>query len=574
MTLAMILETGVRSTLLIAAAGLGLTLLRVRSSALKLAVWRLVLLGCLLMPLASVPWRLAPRVTVTPEQLANAPVPVRRAAERVQALTQPRPADTRPDLSGIFIRVYWLAGGLLFLRALTGLLRVRQLSLTSNAVPELGSNVLESPNVRVPVTCGLVEGRILLPAGWREWSSETLRAVLAHEGSHVNQRDFLTQILSRMNCAIQWANPLVWWLQSRIVALAEEVGDDAALASVAERPSYAALLLGFAGKGERLAYGVAMARNLPVERRIDRILEESRPLSRPLGAGSQAVLAVGILAAAFLIGACRVTTVSAQTKPGGAAPGVSGGITGGVPGGARGGVRGGVRSGSMYTWNNSDQSGWALIDPGQGSSMSGTGPMGRALMAARTSHGPVIWFAQSGTDYLIEDPATLDQVKEWLAPQQELGRRQGELGQRQGALGEQMGKLGEEMGRLGEQMGSVKVDMPKLSEQLRKLEAEAVRLEKSQATMDALGDLQSKIGELQSRIGEVQGLAGERQSKIGEMQSKLGEQQSKLGEQQSRLGEEQSRLGDQQARLGAEVEEKMHKLFDEAIKDGRAKPVK
>ena len=544
-----IVETCIRTTLLIAIAGLTLALLRVRSSSVMLAVWRLVLIGCLLMPLASLPWQFAAAPKVTLPASAS---PIISVVSRARA-TVLRSTTNATNWPQILRNSYGLVAGLLLLRAALGLLRVRALTKSAVSIPTLGNDIVESPSVRVPVTCG---AKILLPNDWREWTAETLGAVLAHERNHVSQHDFLTQTLSRVNCSLQWCNPLSWWLHSRLVALAEEVSDDAALNTISEPPSYAALLLGFAGRGERLTSGVAMARQAPVAGRIERILDEARVLSRPLGLPRQFALATAVFTATLIISACRMTTVSAQTK---------------TPKSESHNAQN--SNSNSYYWNDSDRAGWAIINP-NGSSTSGSGPMGRALMAGRKMSGPYVWFTINGEDYLIEDAATLSQIHELLRPQQEIGRRQGELGERQGALGEQMGKLGEQMGKLSERIGSVKVNMPKLKAEIVKLQAEIERLEKSQTTVSDLGELQGLIGELQARIGDAQGAAGDIQSKIGDQQTKLGEEQAKLGEQQSKLGDDQGRLGEQQAELAREAAAKIRRLFEQAVKDGRANPVR
>ena len=86
---------------------------------------------------------------------------------------------------------------------------------------------------------------ILLPSDWREWDEEKLDAVLAHEFSHVARRDALTQRISLLYRAIFWFNPLAWWLNRHLAALAEQASDEAALSGGADQNHYARTLLGF-----------------------------------------------------------------------------------------------------------------------------------------------------------------------------------------------------------------------------------------------------------------------------------------------------------------------------------------
>ena len=41
------------------------------------------------------------------------------------------------------------------------------------------------------------------------------RAVLAHEGAHVANRDFYVLLLASLNRAVFWFSPFAWWQLSR-----------------------------------------------------------------------------------------------------------------------------------------------------------------------------------------------------------------------------------------------------------------------------------------------------------------------------------------------------------------------
>ena len=551
MTLMMILEALLRTTVVAALAGLGLALFRVRSSTVKLAVWRLVLYASLLMPLASL--TLPRRVVVVPA----APAPVAMAIERAKmpfamAARVPFAIVSAPiDWQGAALRAYALVAAILLLRAALGLLRLRQIGASAVPLPDLGPEVFETSNLAAPVTYGVVRPRILLPNDWHTWTDETLDAVLAHERAHIAQRDFLTQLLSKFNRALYWANPISWWMDRQLAQLAEHSSDDAALSNVLERPAYAGMLLGFAERRTNPASaGVAMARRGGMTRRIERILDEARSLSQPLSLLSRPGLATIVLTSVVIISVYNISTVTAQSN-----------------------------SKPDTTWwlSGHDQQEWVLVTP-QGTSMSGgNGAMARAKSyLSKTTASDYLWFSRGGQEYLIEDPKTVAEIGEWFKPMEELGRLQAELGQRQGVLGEQMAKLGEEMAKLGDQMSKVQIDMP----DMKKLKAEIARLNKMQAelgpnvSVDALSELQSRLGELQGIVGEAQSLVGGKQSSIGELQGKLGDKQGLLGQQQGKLGEMQGRLGEQQGKIAEEAERKLHKLFDQSIQDGQAKPVR
>jgi beta-lactamase regulating signal transducer with metallopeptidase domain len=145
----------------------------------------------------------------------------------------------------------------------------------------------ESESISVPVTLRILHPVILFPADWREWDSAALKAVIAHELSHVIRRDALTQRLSLLHRAIFWFSPLSWWLHRCLADAAEEASDIAALASGADRTRYAETLLGFFAalqETPRRVYwhGVSMAKAGQAEKRLDRILAWKGDVGMPM----------------------------------------------------------------------------------------------------------------------------------------------------------------------------------------------------------------------------------------------------------------------------------------------------
>lgn len=160
---------------------------------------------------------------------------------------------------------------------------------------------------------------------------------------------------------------------------------------------------------------------------------------------------------------------------------------------------------------------------GNGSSMmSGSSEDLRRASSFRSGNGPLFYVRQDGVGYVIRDPAILHRVEAIMAPQQELGRRQGALGEQQGELGRRQGELGAQQGRLGAMMVDARV---------------------------------RELGEL------------------GRQQAALGEKQAALGEQQAALGERQAELGRQQARAAELAQPQLRALVAEAIRRGLAQRV-
>ncbi|MGH9561427.1 MAG: M56 family metallopeptidase, partial [Terracidiphilus sp.] len=135
----------------------------------------------------------------------------------------------------------------------------------------------ESERLSVPVTLGIRRPAILFPVSWRDWETDELVAVLAHEVSHVARRDSLLQLIALLHRAVFWFSPLSWWLERHFAELAEQASDEAALMGGADRARYAQALIGFladleTSPGRVWWHGVAMAKTGEGEKRVERIL--------------------------------------------------------------------------------------------------------------------------------------------------------------------------------------------------------------------------------------------------------------------------------------------------------------
>jgi multidrug efflux system membrane fusion protein len=207
------------------------------------------------------------------------------------------PLPRRFDWASAALTIYMFAAAALLLRLCLGLAMTRRLLRDSRATGQAAEEVeiRESDRVAAPVTLGIVRPVIVLPGDWRQWSGAKLGAVLAHESSHIRRFDPAVQLLSAIHRALLWFTPLSWFLRSRIVRVAEEASDDAALIVTRDRASYAEVLLDFMQRGVRTAnwLGVPMARYGRPDDRIHRILDGTS-LSRGVTRWSvSAILLIG-----------------------------------------------------------------------------------------------------------------------------------------------------------------------------------------------------------------------------------------------------------------------------------------
>jgi beta-lactamase regulating signal transducer with metallopeptidase domain len=184
-------------------------------------------------------------------------------------------------------------------RLLYGIAVAMQLRLLAKPVElkiardlSLGLDLRTSGDVASPVTIG---NTVILPEDFTSWSEEKLRIVLAHERSHIRQKDFYLQLAAGVYAALFWLSPLGWWLKRKLSDLAEAISDKAGLEEAVSRSSYAQVLLEFAAQPRPTRLGVAMARTGNLSRRMERLLNETNFSQAYSGTRARA------LAAMFLV---------------------------------------------------------------------------------------------------------------------------------------------------------------------------------------------------------------------------------------------------------------------------------
>jgi len=144
-------------------------------------------------------------------------------------------------------------------------------------------DIYESAWIAVPMTTGWLRPKILLPRHWRQWDQAKLDAVFAHERAHARRADWAIAAMAAVNRSVFWFHPLAWWLERTLARLAEQASDDAVLREVGRREQYAEVLLDMAAqvkarRGRVVWEVMAMAKATEVRVRIDRILDETRPI--------------------------------------------------------------------------------------------------------------------------------------------------------------------------------------------------------------------------------------------------------------------------------------------------------
>jgi beta-lactamase regulating signal transducer with metallopeptidase domain len=225
---------------------------------------------------ASVIEDMQPRPTAQTESATPRATAPQREVVPARAATPQRAAFS---LSKIILVLYLAVAGVFLIRLAYGLMTA--LRLYRRAKPISGA-LLTAPATSVDLRCSTevsspvtIFSAILLPPDYANWDSEKLRVVLAHERSHIRQRDFYLQLLAGVYAVAFWPSPLGWWLKRKLSDLAEAISDRAGLEEAADRTSYAQILLEFAALPRPTLTGVAMAKSGSLSRRIERLLNDA-----------------------------------------------------------------------------------------------------------------------------------------------------------------------------------------------------------------------------------------------------------------------------------------------------------
>jgi beta-lactamase regulating signal transducer with metallopeptidase domain len=88
-----------------------------------------------------------------------------------------------------------------------------------------------SADLVTAATIGWRRPVVLLSSDWSTWTSQQLRAVLAHEIAHARSHDFLALLFGQLGLVLHFYHPLVHWLLNRL-RLEQELAADAAAANV------------------------------------------------------------------------------------------------------------------------------------------------------------------------------------------------------------------------------------------------------------------------------------------------------------------------------------------------------
>jgi beta-lactamase regulating signal transducer with metallopeptidase domain len=606
MSTPLLIEAAVRSLIMGVIIFGALRLLRIHQVRARRTAWLLALMGALAMPVlvsAQIGPRLLPQfspqalsatsvINIPPAQPAAAQDRMSIAPSR--AITVPLPQDEEEGGAGddaattmlsLVAFAYCAVAAVLSLRLCTGVgfaLRLRNQAerIVFPFDPQL--DVRASARIATPVT---IASSVLLPLTYTSWDEATLRVVLSHERAHVRQQDFLVHTLAGLHCAIFWFNPFSWWLQRQLSELGEALSDRAAVDQAESRTSYAETLLSFAAHARSPLAAVAMANPSSLAPRIERLLND-RGFERSFAGKARLPLVAAGLGVLALVASTSMSRVQAAPNSALAAPAV-------------------LATPAPVAPSAPSAPSAPLAPPAPVTALAPQTPpapvarppappaapddsaieehessIGReGILAIHTDHsnltinsgsqlpqqsGNYIYFQHDGKPYVIQDPQVVTQAQTLLAPMKELREKQRLLGNQQRQLGAQQRALGQQQ-RWAKSIDSerFKREMAELKDMIKQMDLKDLT---AQINEKALAEVQAHLGEIQSQVGAIQ-------AQVGAEFGRLGEQQGHLGEQQAMLGEQQALLGEQQRKLVEDTMRQLKPVLEQAIRDGKGKPL-
>ncbi len=427
--IAILVESALRSLLLGLVAWAGLRQFGARNPQAEATVWLTVLAASLATPLL-LHWPIL-RISVAPAVL-----PTALTTLGLPGLGQPLPGGAAPlqapAASGLQLGALLLPGlylavaGTLLLRLLVGLAGTWR--ITRRAQPVHGSwtqglDVRVTDAVETPVSFGRV---VLLPLAWLDWPLPKRRAVISHERAHIENHDFIVQLIARLHTALFWFSPLAWWLQLRLAFLAERTSDEAATAALGSRIDYAEILLDIAVGERGLPEAIAMARPALLHRRVESLLSRSAPgftLTPRRRLMLVAALLPSVLAIAGTAWHARAADLPQPSRATHAAT---------LPGAPN----------------------FLLRQHGRIQTDAGSSAVAR-MSAAERGSGDVLLFEDDGAIYAVTDAELIDQAGELVDTATDAGQQQAEFGRQRAELGRQHGEIGRQQGAIGRQMGEL-----------------------------------------------------------------------------------------------------------------------
>ncbi len=305
-------------------------LLGLWSPRVRMAYWRVVLIGCLLLPLVQ-PWVVLPALPAASQVAASADVVGTPAGAATAATAAPPPFWRRQLpfgpvevlVAGVLLRLGWLGLGVVTLGRLRRSARrlwPRPGSIDRAAtLAETDAEFLVSATASRPVTCGVLWPVVLVPRNFESFPEHEQTAIACHELLHVNRSDWLRNAIDEVVRAALWFHPAIWWLINQIQLAREQVVDREAVRRLGARQAYLEALLRMARPAPRLNLSPAtlFLKRAHLRQRVTLIVKEVSMSKSRLAA------TLVVMAAVIFIGGSFATSAFPLQQTGARTPGVA-----------------------------------------------------------------------------------------------------------------------------------------------------------------------------------------------------------------------------------------------------------
>jgi len=178
----------------------------------------------------------------------------------------------------------------------------------------------------------------------------------------------------------------------------------------------------------------------------------------------------------------------------------------------------------------------------------------------------LLWFRESGREYVVRDPSILQQVEALWMPVNEIGAKQGKVGHAQGALGAKQGDLGAKQGLIGAEQGKIGARQGELGAQQAAQAARESRAT-SRAEMDAIARSQRDLDQQMRALDE-------QMTRLDDRMRELDEPMRELDRQMRLLDKDMQQLDREMQGAVAQAEAEMRSILDRTIATGAATLVK
>jgi bla regulator protein blaR1 len=415
-----------------------------------------------------------------------------------------------------------------------------------------------SNDVGTPFVAGALRPVVVVPTErFAALSADEKRMALCRELAHVKRADLWLGCVPALAERLFFFHPLVR-LAAREYAVCREAACDAAVIDALETSprEYGRLLLALGVTPGRMAVAAAGApwSFSTLKRRITMLREPStHSLTGRAIAG--AVVAVAVAAIVPLrLGARPQTSVEHAGLPPDRTPLEI--LT--TP--ANEGEQPGQREPKEREMN------YVLFLDDHHTNMSGSMRDVEIARRHRRNGERMLWFRQAGKEYVVRDPAVIDQVLNLWAPVNVIGDQQGKVGARQGEIGAKQGEIGERQGRVGVEQGVIGAKQGTIGAQQGSLAARelSARTDADRRSIDAE----------HKRLDEEMRALDRQMRELDAKMRDLDKPMSDLDQQMRVLDREMQALDTKMRAAVKQAETEMQALMDQSIARGVAAPVK